>query len=102
MSAGTPNLAGQRFFIVGGALTLELDGETMVLESGDTAHFPSTRVHTTWNHTSGVTTILHTCTMDVFGDGIPSGDPKTSLAVTRAVNRRSAPKELKISKGKSK
>jgi hypothetical protein len=37
--------------------------------------------------------------MDVFGDGVPSGDPDTSLAVTRAVNRRSAPKKLKVSKG---
>jgi transcriptional regulator with XRE-family HTH domain len=90
------------FFVIEGAITIELDGETLVLQTGDTAHFPSSRIHTTWNHTSSPATILHTCTMDVFGDGIPSGDPKTSLAVTRAVNRRSAPKELKISKGKSK
>lgn len=90
------------FYVVEGAITIELDGDTMVLETGDTAHFPSSRVHTTWNHTSSPATILHTCTMDVFGDGVPSGDRNTSLAVTRAVNRRSAPKELKISKGKSK
>ena len=92
----------EMFFIVEGALTIELDGEVMILETGDTAHFPSTRTHATWNHTSHPTTVLHTCTMDVFGDGVPSGDPNTSLVVTRAVNRRSAPKELKISKGKSK
>ena len=87
------------FYIVEGALTLELDGEVMILDAGDTVHFPSTRTHTTWNHTDKPTTIFHTCTMDVFGDGVPSGHPDTSLAVTRAANRRSAPKKLKISKG---
>ena len=87
------------FFIVSGELTLELDGERMILEAGDTVHFPSTRTHTTWNHTTEPTTIFHTCTMDVFGDGIPNGDPRTSLAVNRAVHRRSAPKKPKIIKG---
>ncbi|MGV3553580.1 helix-turn-helix domain-containing protein [Rhizobium sp.] len=87
------------FFIVSGALTLELDGERMILDAGDTVHFPSTRIHTTWNHTTEPTTIFHTCTMDVFGDGVPGGDPKTSLAVNRAVHRRSAPKKPKIIKG---
>jgi transcriptional regulator with XRE-family HTH domain len=90
------------FFIVDGELTLELDGETMILQAGDTAHFPSTRTHTTWNHTDRPTTVFHTCTMDVFGEGEPSGDPNTSLVVTRAANRRSAPKPLKISKGSKK
>ncbi|WDZ79564.1 XRE family transcriptional regulator (plasmid) [Ensifer adhaerens] len=78
------------FFILQGALTLEVDGERMVLEAGDSAHFPSVRTHTMWNHTSEPTTILHTCTMDVFGDGDPSGSPADSLAVTRADNRLSA------------
>jgi len=87
------------FFIVSGELTLELDGERMILEAGDTVHFPSTRTHTTWNHTTEPTTIFHTCTMDVFGDGEPDGDPQTSLAVNRAVHRRSAPKKPKIIKG---
>ncbi|WP_197067194.1 helix-turn-helix domain-containing protein [Ensifer sp. ZNC0028] len=78
------------FFILKGALTLEVDGEAMVLEPGDSAHFPSLRTHTMWNHTSEPTTILHTCTMDVFGDGAPSGSPSDSLAVTRAENRLDA------------
>ncbi|MDB5526771.1 MAG: hypothetical protein JWM58_4534 [Rhizobium sp.] len=90
------------FFIVDGSLTLELDGETLILEAGDTAHFPSTRTHVTWNHTTEATTVFHTCTMDVFGEGDPSGDPNTSLVVTRAANRRSAPKPLKVSKGNKK
>lgn len=76
------------FFILQGALTLEIDGDRMVLEAGDSAHFPSVRTHTMWNHTSEPTTILHTCTMDVFGDGAPAGTPNDSLAVTRAEKRR--------------
>jgi transcriptional regulator with XRE-family HTH domain len=87
------------FYIVSGELTLELDGERLILEAGDTVHFPSTRTHATWNHTTEPTTIFHTCTMDVFGDGIPNGDPQTSLAVNRAVHRRSAPKKPKVIKG---
>ncbi len=78
------------FFILQGALTLEVDGERMVLQAGDSAHFPSVRTHTMWNHTGEPTTILHTCTMDVFGDGDPSGNPADSLAVTRAENRLNA------------
>ncbi|MDK1489886.1 cupin domain-containing protein [Sinorhizobium sp. 7-81] len=76
------------YFILEGSLTLEIDGERVVLEAGDSAHFPSTRTHATWNHTNAPATILHTCTMDVFGDGVPSGDPDDSLAVTRAADRR--------------
>lgn len=87
------------FFILEGALTIEVDGERTVLGAGDSAHFPSTRTHTTWNHTSQTTTVFHTCTMDVFGDGAPSGSAETSLLVSKALNRRSAPKKLKISKG---
>ncbi|MCX7302532.1 MAG: cupin domain-containing protein [Rhodobacterales bacterium] len=56
------------FFILQGALTVELEGTRHVLNGGDSIHFASTRVHSTWNHTTGTTTILHTCTMDVFGD----------------------------------
>lgn len=80
------------FFVLEGALTIEIDGERMILEAGDSAHFPSTRVHVTWNHTTSPTTVFHTCTMDVFGD---DGNNSTgdSLIVTRAANRRSAPKQ---------
>jgi transcriptional regulator with XRE-family HTH domain len=87
------------FYIVSGALTLELDGERMILEAGDTVHFPSTRVHATWNHTTEPTTVFHTCTMDIFGDGELRGDPKTSLHVTRAVDRRNATRKSRVIKG---
>ena len=71
------------YFIVAGALTIEIDGERTVLEAGDSAHFPSTLTHATWNHTSRPTTIFHTCTMDVFGDGETAGRPPASLVVKR-------------------
>ena len=87
------------YFILEGELTIELDGERTILMPGDTAHFPSTVVHATWNHTTEPTLIFHTCTMDVFGDGEPSGDPNTSLVITRAVDRPKAPKTSKTKKG---
>ncbi|WP_246045539.1 helix-turn-helix domain-containing protein [Rubellimicrobium roseum] len=56
------------FFILSGALTVEIEGHVFRLEAGDSLHFASTRVHSTWNHTNEPTTILHACTMDVFGE----------------------------------
>jgi len=56
------------FYILQGALTVEIDSKRNVLKAGDSIHFASTRVHSSWNHTDQPTTILHVCTMDVFGD----------------------------------
>jgi transcriptional regulator with XRE-family HTH domain len=66
------------FFVLSGALTVELDGVRHVLGPGDSIHFASRRVHSTWNHTKATTTILHTCTMDVFGDSRRHAAPDTS------------------------
>lgn len=55
------------FFVLAGSLTVELDGECTILNSGDSIHFDSTRQHSSWNHTTEPTTILHVCTMNVFG-----------------------------------
>ena len=88
------------FFILEGALTIEIDGERTILEVGDSVHFPSMRTHVTWNHTTSTTAVLHTCTMDVFGDGAPKGKAETSMAVSRANGRKSLPKQLKKPKGK--
>jgi uncharacterized cupin superfamily protein len=38
------------FFILEGALTIEIDGKVTILEAGDSVHFPSSRTHATWNH----------------------------------------------------
>ena len=89
------------FFILDGAITVEVDGEEIVLDTGDSLHFPSTRVHSTWNHTDRPATILHTCTMDVFGDEPSAGAAETSLAVRRNAGLKSIPKPLKTKKGKS-
>lgn len=58
------------FFVLEGALTVELEGNRIELEAGDSLHFSSHRLHSTWNHTDSETAILHVCTMDVFGDRI--------------------------------
>lgn len=88
------------YFILEGSLTVEIDGEPNILEAGDSIHFPSIRTHVTWNHTPFSATILHTCTMDVFGEGTPAGKPETSMAVTRGHGRKSASKPARTTKGK--
>lgn len=103
------------FFILEGELTIEVDGERMVLEAGDSAHFPSTLTHTTWNHTTSAATVFHTCTMDVFSEEKDDPAAGNSFVVTRASNRRgssqpaikssktpSAARQLKTKKGNSK
>ncbi|WP_319520636.1 XRE family transcriptional regulator [uncultured Martelella sp.] len=75
------------FYIISGALTIEIEGTHTILEAGDTAHFPSTMTHTTWNHTTGNTVIFHTCTMDVFGDGDDPDASDRNLIITRAAKR---------------
>ncbi|PSJ51334.1 helix-turn-helix domain-containing protein [Pseudaminobacter soli (ex Li et al. 2025)] len=70
------------FFVLQGALTVEVDGEATVLEAGDSIHFASTRPHASWNHASEAATILHTCTMDVFNNS--GSDTAAPVAVSRA------------------
>lgn len=90
----------EMFFILEGALTVEVEGERMILDVGDSIHFPSTKTHSTWNHTTSPTILLHVCTMDVFGDepAAPNGDADT--AVRRGSGRRRAAKASKRSEGK--
>ena len=57
----------------------EIDGEQTVLEPGDSIHFPSTKVHSTWNHGSTPSTLLWVGTMDIFGDG------KTNTGAVKSV-----------------
>lgn len=73
----------EMFFILDGAITVEVEGARTILEKGDSIHFPSTIVHSSWNHTGRPATILHTCTMDVFGDG----DGAPTLAQDHAIRR---------------
>lgn len=57
--------------VLKGQLTVELDGSRTLLNEGDSIHFDSRRTHSTWNHTSEVTTIIWCGTMDIFGEGEP-------------------------------
>jgi len=79
------------FFILDGSITVEVEGERTILEAGDSIHFPSTRTHSTWNHTDRPATILHTCTMDVFGDEHATGAAGSDLAVRRNGSRKKPP-----------
>lgn len=56
------------FFVLAGEVTVEIEGKQEILRSGDSIHFDSTRVHSTWNHTDETVSILWCGTMDVFGD----------------------------------
>lgn len=71
------------FYVLAGELTVEVDGLGTVLVAGDSIHFQSTQVHSTWNHTERPTMILHTCTMDVFGDDPARPEAGAGIAVRR-------------------
>ncbi len=58
----------EMLFILQGAVTVEVDGQRTVLQKGDSIHFPSNKVHSTWNHLDVPATILWAGTMDVFGE----------------------------------
>ena len=56
------------FYILEGAITIYIDGKVNILETGDSLHFDSSKSHSAWNHTDKSTTLIHVCTMNVFGD----------------------------------
>lgn len=56
------------FFVLEGSITCEIGGERTVLEPGDSIHFNSNELHSTWNHTLETASILVICTMEIFGD----------------------------------
>ena len=56
------------FYILEGAITVETEDESTVLEAGSSIHFKSTRRHSSWNHGTSPAVILHVCTSDLFGD----------------------------------
>ncbi len=83
----------EMFFVLVGEVTVEIEGKIEILGAGDSIHFDSTRVHSTWNHTDRPVSILWAGTMDIFGDApspihnstsvhgdecnLPTGDPQT-------------------------
>lgn len=73
------------FYMLSGTITVEVEGEQHVLKPGDSLHFPSHKVHSTFNHTNKIATMLHTCTMDVFGhDGATQGGQARRRAPARS------------------
>jgi transcriptional regulator with XRE-family HTH domain len=56
----------EMIFVLEGTISVEIDGETSVLKTGDSVHFLSARVHSTWNHSDQPATVLWAGTMDVF------------------------------------
>ncbi|WP_412507673.1 helix-turn-helix domain-containing protein [Roseovarius sp. SYSU LYC5161] len=58
----------EMFFVLAGEVTVEIEGKVEVLRAGDSIHFDSTRVHSTWNHGHEPVSILWAGTMDIFGD----------------------------------
>ena len=63
----------EMFYVLEGAVTVEIAGERNLLEAGDSLHFQSTRIHSCWNHTDRPATILWVGTMDVFGEKASGG-----------------------------
>jgi transcriptional regulator with XRE-family HTH domain len=62
----------EAIYILAGALQLTLDGETFVLEEGDSAHYDAARRHSWGNPFPEPVRILWTGTIDLFG-GDPGG-----------------------------
>lgn len=58
----------EMFYIIDGEITIEIEGELEIMTKGDSIHFDSRRVHSTWNHSTATASILWCGTMDVFGD----------------------------------
>ncbi len=58
----------EMFYIIDGEITVEIEGEVEILTKGDSIHFDSRRVHSTWNHSTDTASILWCGTMDIFGD----------------------------------
>jgi transcriptional regulator with XRE-family HTH domain len=58
----------EMFYIIDGEITVEIEGDVEILRKGDSIHFDSSRVHSTWNHGSTTASVLWCGTMDVFGD----------------------------------
>ena len=70
----------EMFFILEGELTVEIAGKSEILKAGDSVHFDSRKVHSSWNHTTRVTRMVWCGTMDVFGGRHPPPIRKKNIA----------------------
>ncbi len=74
------------FYMLRGEITAEIDGERRILREGDSIHFDSRRVHSTWNHGTDTACLLWCGTMDVFGEFAP--DPVRKASETKSKGDR--------------
>ena len=89
------------FYILDGTLTVEIEGARTVLNSGDSLHFRSSQRHLYWNNSNRSVTILHVCTMDLFGDQPESGG-SADLGLRRKNDRaKHLPEQKNPTKGDS-
>lgn len=58
----------EMFYVLEGTVTVEIQGEPTVLQAGDSIHFQSSKMHSTWNHSTKPAVLLWVGTMDVFGE----------------------------------
>ena len=58
------------FFVLHGALTVEIEGVQTQLRQGDSIHFESHRVHAVWNQRKTPAMLLWCGTMDVFNEDV--------------------------------
>ena len=80
------------FYMLEGELTVEVEGTRTILRRGDSMHFDSRKVHSTWNHTSETSAMLWCGTMDVFGedtiDPVHKNDGKTAKTTNRTKKKK--------------
>lgn len=57
-------------FVLSGCVTSELEGQTVVLKSGDSIHHKSNKLHCIWNHTTEPAKVLWVGTLDLFGEHV--------------------------------
>ncbi|MBM1220814.1 cupin domain-containing protein [Ponticoccus sp. SC2-23] len=77
----------EMFYILDGEITVEIEGKREILCKGDSFHFDSHRVHSTWNHTDRTASLLWCGTMDIFGDApapIHKDDPDKGAHINSA------------------
>ena len=89
------------FYILDGTLTVEIEGARTVLDSGDSLHFQSNRRHLYWNNSNRPVTILHVCTMDIFGDDPESGGSADPGLRRKNSRTRHLPEQENPTKGDS-
>jgi transcriptional regulator with XRE-family HTH domain len=78
------------FYIIRGAITVEVEGTRTILRQGDSIHFDSRKIHSTWNNTNEISSMLWCGTMDVFGedttDPVHKKNTKNKGASNKSIN----------------